>query len=331
MGRPSIGETMALRDKLLGKSAGIKAQAEAELAKTALQTPSTPRTAIGQASAFQLTIAEKDRELQAMMASKSSIEIDITELHEVPGRKRSLTLEQFNDLKGNLANNPLTSPVTVRKREQGGYEIIAGHNRIQAFKDLGRTKILSVVLDFTDDEADRSAFYSNLLAPSLPDFEKYLGFSERAKKMKFTQEQLADEAGISRQLVGFLLSYDHLPADALTVLHEAEDKSILGATAAQKLASLVKLGKQDRVTDAVRKLATGELSQSAAVAYASERNTQKLRKPESIVIRQGKKTFCSISKFTKDLRLSFSSEDDLSDELIEKIKMVIQGHVKEAE
>lgn len=320
---------MALRDKLQGKSAGIKAQADAEMAKPASQVPHAPRTAIGQASAFQMAIADKERELQAVIASKSSIQVSLLDLHEVPGRKRSLTNEQRSELKANLANNPLTSPITVRNREQGGYEIVAGHNRVEVFRDLGRDKILAVILELNDDEADRSAFYSNLLAPSLPDFEKFLGFSARARKKHFTQEQLADEAGISRQMVGFLLSYEHLPAEALQALVEAQDKTILGATAAQKLASLAKSGKQSRVVEAIRKLVSKELSQSAAVSYAVESGKSKPAKLAPIVIRHGKKTFCSISRSPKDLRLSFSAPEDLNDALIERVKSVIQAYAKE--
>ena len=89
----------------------------------------------------------------------------------------------------------------------------------------------------SDDEADRSAFYSNLLAPSLPDFEKFHWLSARAKSKKMTQEQLADEAGISRQLVGFLLSFDKLPKESIAALNSAADKSILSIAAADTLSN----------------------------------------------------------------------------------------------
>jgi len=141
---------------------------------------------------------------------KYESELPLTDLHEVPGRKRHLTIEQLSELKANLANNPLTTPIAVRRREEGGYEIIAGHNRVNAYRELGRTKILSVVFEMTEDEAERSAFYSNLLSPSLPDFEKFMGLRARMEHGKLTQEQVAKEAGVTQQSVSLLLSFSGL-------------------------------------------------------------------------------------------------------------------------
>lgn len=325
---------MSLKDKLQAKAAGIRSQAEAQLAKAheEIQAPSpapAPRTAIGQASAFQVAIAAKDREIQEILASKSSIEVLISDLHEIPGRRRNLTEYQFNELKANLASNPLTSPVTVRKRKEGGYELIAGHNRARAYKELGKENILAVILDLTDDEADRSAFYSNLLAPSLPDFEKYLGLSARIAKKGYTQEQVADEAGISRSLVAQLLAFDRLPSEALELLRNAPDKSVVGAAAAQKFVTLASGAGQGRVVEAIRKLIAGDLSQAAALAHAVE-TEKKPSKPEPIVIRQGKKTYCAITRTSKDLRLSFGSQETLDDELVEAVKSFVDGWSKRA-
>ena len=323
---------MALKDKLLAKANGIKTKAEAQLAKAHEETPApspaqAPRTAIGQASAFQVAIAAKDREIQEILANKSSTEVMISDLHEIPGRRRNLTEDQFNELKANLASNPLTSPVTVRKRKEGGYELIAGHNRARAYKELGKEKILAVILDLTDDEADRSAFYSNLLAPSLPDFEKYLGLSARIAKKGYTQEQVADESGISRSLVAQLLAFDRLPREALELLRNAPDKSVVGAAAAQKFVTLSSVAGKGRVVDAIRKLVAGELSQAAALAHAAE-SEKKSSKSAPIVIRQGKKTYCSIIRTPKDLRLSFGNQEHLDDELVEAVQSLVEGWSK---
>ena len=191
---------------------------------------------------------------------KFESELPLIELHEVPGRKRHLTIEQMAELRTNLANNPLTSPIAVRRREAGGYEIIAGHNRVQVYRDLGRTKILSIVLEMTADEAERAAFYSNLLSPALPDFEKFMGLRARMEHGNMTQEQVAKEAGVSQQSVSLLLSFSGLPKEAISILDAASDKGLLGASAATKLAQIAKKGKEGRVVEAVRQLADKKLS-----------------------------------------------------------------------
>ncbi len=258
---------------------------------------------------------------------KYESELPLIELHEVPGRKRHLTIEQFVELKANLANNPLTTPIAVRRREVGGYEIIAGHNRVHAYRELGRTKILSVVFEMTEDEAERSAFYSNLLSPSLPDFEKFMGLRARMEHGKLTQEQVAKEAGVSQQSVSLLLSFAGLPKEAISILDSASDKGLLGASAAAKLAQIAKNGKQGRVVEAVQQLADKKLSQIAAVGYAASENKIKPKVSIPKVIRSGKKSFCSIRRAEKDIRISFN--EPINEELFNELQTVIENHAKQ--
>jgi len=258
---------------------------------------------------------------------KYESELPLTDLHEVPGRKRHLTIEQLSELKANLANNPLTTPIAVRRRERGGYEIIAGHNRVNAYRELGRTKILSVVFEMTEDEAERSAFYSNLLSPSLPDFEKFMGLRARMEHGKLTQEQVAKEAGVTQQSVSLLLSFSGLPKDAIRILDGAADKGLLGASAAAKLALIAKNGKQGRVVEAVQQLVDGKLSQKAAVGYATSEEKAKPKATSPQIIRSGKKSFCSIRRAEKDIRISFN--EPVNEALYSELQKVIEKHAKQ--
>lgn len=258
---------------------------------------------------------------------KYESELPLTDLHEVPGRKRHLTIEQLSELKANLANNPLTTPIAVRRREEGGYEIIAGHNRVNAYRELGRTKILSVVFEMTEDEAERSAFYSNLLSPSLPDFEKFMGLRARMEHGKLTQEQVAKEAGVTQQSVSLLLSFSGLPKDAIRILDGAADKGLLGASAAAKLALIAKNGKQGRVVEAVQQLVDGKLSQKAAVGYATSEEKAKPKVTSPQIIRSGKKSFCSIRRAEKDIRISFN--EPVNEALYSELQKMIEKHAKQ--
>ena len=267
-------------DELMAKSA--KMRSVSEVRPEEVQNDPTPR--IGAVRTAKLEIIKYESELP------------LKELFEVPGRRRHLTSEQFAELKANLANNPLTSPVAVRRLEEGGYEIIAGHNRVEAYRELGRERILSVVVELTEDEAERSAFYSNLLSPALPDFEKYIGLRSRIDRGGMTQEQVANESGIAQQVVSRLLSFAGLPSEAIQLLEGASDKGLLGATAAVKLAQIAGTGKQGRVVEAIRQLAEGKLTQATAVTYAANEDKVKPQAPTPLVIRSCKKTFCTIRR-----------------------------------
>lgn len=298
-------------EEMMAKSA--KMRSVNEVRPEEVPTDATPR--IGAVRTAKLEIIKYESELP------------LTDLHEVTGRRRHLTPEQFSELKTNLSNNPLTSPIAVRRRKEGGYEIVAGHNRVQAYRELGRERIMSVVLELTEDEADRSAFYSNLLSPALPDFEKYMGLRARIEHGKLTQEQVAREAGILQQSVSLLMSFSGLPKAALTILESVPNKGLLGASAASKLSHIARNGKQGRVVDAVQQLVDGKLSQAAAVSYAAREDKTKPQTPAPLVIRSGKRSFCTFWRGERDIRISFS--DPVEEELRAELQAVVEKHAKQ--
>lgn len=319
---------MSLKSKMAGKNAALRADFDAFLAAPC-QEPQDhePRTAPGRMLGLQDKIysaevraSEAEARLEKIIAEKTNVELRIEELHEVADRRRLLSPEQFNELLENLKHNPLTSPVTVRIRKTGGYEIVAGHNRIEVFKQLGRNTIHAVVLSLDDDEAERSAFYSNLLSPTLPDYEKFLGFSARLRRKKFTHEQLAEEAGVSRTLIVLIMSFGDLPGKALEVIKSVP--ILFGYNAIHRLAALSKEGKADRVIDAIKLVAEKKLSQEAAVKYAaSEPNTHQ-EKADPTIIRSGKKTYCKVLQRGKDIRISFADEAHISEGVMELLKLL---------
>ena len=52
-----------------------------------------------------------------------------------------------------IGKSGLLSPIIVRPRDEGGYEIISGHRRFRAYQRLGIEEIPATVCDMTDEEA----------------------------------------------------------------------------------------------------------------------------------------------------------------------------------
>jgi ParB family chromosome partitioning protein len=269
-----------------------------------------PRTAPGQLMDLQGKYAHaKDRikELEALLAQGRSLEIPLDELHAVPGRRRKLTEEQFSELVENLRNNPLVQAITVRPRAAGGFEIVSGHNRVEAYRLLGRETITAVGLETADDLVELSAFYANLLQPSLPDYEKYLGFKRRQQQTGKSQAELAVEAGIPATTVSDLFSFDKLPPEALAHLSAAPQ--ILGSKAATRLAQATESGNGALVIEAVQMLAKdSRFTQSQAVAHATRaRSAETPARPQARVIKNGKQTFCRIQARGNRVVLEFAA------------------------
>jgi len=305
-----------LAERLLNKTAGVaKAVADNPTKPIAEQAPVTMPGQLGafrlEAQKYQERIKKLEVELKEAQDKAGSAELPLNELHEVPGRRRKLTEQQYNELKQNLRNNPLVTPVTVRQRKEGGFEVVSGSNRVAIFRELGRTHIPARVLDSDDTQAEINAFFANLLQADLPDFEKYLGFK---KIMEFqgelTHAEIAERAGVSRSFVTQLMAFDDLPNGAISILRD--QPATIGANAAQDLAALAKKGREAQVIEAITKVAAGELDQGKAVKHAATDPTTSTPapRPEAIKIRIGKATYCNIQRADKVLRLQFQSAEE---------------------
>ncbi len=287
-----------------------------------------PRTAPGQLMNLQgryVQALDENKTLKMRLQEAAPGELPISELREVAGRRRRLTGDQFEELTNNLKSNPLITPITVRKVTAGGYEIISGHNRVEAFKVLGRDRILAAVIESDDDQANLSAFYANLLQPDLPDFEKYLGFKDiEQRHPSLTKAEIARNAGVSASTISQLMSFGNLPDEAIRLLETRPE--ILGANAAQDLAKLHAQGKGLRVVEAIKKVATGEIDQAQAVKFAG---TDPIAKPrakgsEPVRVKAGKSVYCDLLRADKVLRLVFKSAEEAADAQ-EAIRLVLQG------
>lgn len=312
---------MSIYDKLGAKTAGIKARTvDKQAEKPARTAPGMFLNATQRLDAAEAKVEELEAKLKDAEATGVR-ELPLEDLHEVGGRRRKLTAQQYNELKENLRNNPLVTPITVRKRAAGGFEIVSGNNRVSAFRELGRTGIPAAVLDSDDDQAEINAFYANLLQPDLPDYEKYAGFKRIiARHPELTHAEVAEGAGVSRSFVSQLMAFDDLPADAIAILHDKPDA--LGANAAQDMAALVKKGRAEAVTRAIAKLANGEIDQARAVREAAADAASKVQtaKPEPIRIKVGRAAYCAIQRADKVLRIQFQSAEEAE---------AVQGAIRE--
>ena len=290
----------------------FQAEERARKAEEALENlkTSTGDSAVLQAAEADVFQTEEvlqaaEAALQEAMKSQPARMARLADLHEIPNRRRKLSAQQYAELRENLKNNPLTNPVTVRIREAGGYEIVAGHNRVTCYRDLGREEVPINVLHLDDDETERAAFYSNLLAPSLPDYEKYIGFKSRMANKGFTQAQLAAEAGVTQPYISTVMAFGELPPEAL--LYVAEAPELFGTRVIPKLVRLAKQGKANVVTEAIRKIATEGISQVAALQFAEGAALAASKRTAPLTVRQGKAKFCEIFRTDKSVRLSFAS------------------------
>lgn len=308
---------MSMKDRLAAKAAAIGMAPRPTPSSEATATR-PPKTAPGQLMSSLPFLAEKEKEIDALRTqleeaqqSAAQLEVPLNELHEVDGRRRNLTAEQYAELKDNLSKNALVQAITIRKRQSGGYEIISGHNRAAIYRELGREKIPAIVLQDIDDyRTEASALYANLFQSDLPDYEKYLGFTRLIQLTGKTQKEVAAESGADEKSVSRWLSFGDLPHEAHALIAAAPEK--LGGSAAMALASLSKEGKSLAVLDAIKAIVEGKLTQEAGVRQARSSKVEQgaPARPQPTAIRAGKTVYCKVLGSKQTLRLDFRSEEE---------------------
>jgi ParB family transcriptional regulator, chromosome partitioning protein len=310
---------VSIKDRLAAKSAMIGSTPKT--AKAVEDGPTRPKTAPGQLMSSLPFLAEKERELREMVQENETLreqlkngtatEVSLEELHEVPGRRRKLTPEQYAELKENLRRNLLVQAITVRKRAAGGgYEIVSGHNRVAIYRELGRDRIPAVFFQGADDYVtEASALYANLFQPDLTDFEKYLGFKKLLDQTGKTQKELAADSGADEKSVSRWMSFGDLPEGALKIIEYSP--SCIGGSAVMALAAIARDGNADAVISAVKAIASGAVTQEAGVRLAKESKvaTAKPARPTPVTIRQGKSVYCKVVGAKQSLRIDFQSEE----------------------
>jgi ParB family chromosome partitioning protein len=309
--RPSAIELM-----LQKKTEGVKEKIENRVAPSiADQKPVTMPGQLGafrlEAKAYVQQINDLQARLDQALEEGAKREIRLDQLTEIPGRRRKLTAAEYAELVANLEHNPLVTPITVRKREDGKFEIISGHNRAAAFRDLKRQTIPAVIADTDQAQADINAFYANLLQTDLSDYEKYLGFrmlQERFPDLK--QADIARQSGKSEALISALMSYQELPQEAIAILDS--DPYLLGSTAAHRMAQLAQKGRAEQVVAAIARIKDEGIDQNEAIKIASVDPIARsaAEKPKAVTVKQGRATYCQVQRASKVLRVSFKSEEE---------------------
>lgn len=261
-------------------------------------------------AALEESLAEARKQLEALEASPSAAAEDvlISTLVEVEGRRRILTPDEYAELRANLAANPLMYPIVYMPLEDGRNELIAGHNRVSIYRDdLGRDRIKGVPFKGTRMEAELGSVFSNLLAPSLPDFEKYRQFVRMQDLSGLAQTDIIRLSGLTQGHVARIFSFANLPEEVKKLI--AQKPHRLGGHAAQKLAMLSEQGHAAGVIEAVKQLVENDkLTQENAVTLASPKPKSVTTQPAQ-TFNRGKRKVCEMSVRNGVIGLRFNGKD----------------------
>ena len=139
-------------------------------------------------------------------------EVPLSELHPFVGHPFEVRDdEDMQKLVDSIRENGVLTNLTVRRRAEGGYEIISGHRRFHAAQRAGLDRVKVQVWDIDDDQAIISMVDSNIQREHISPMEK-----ARAYRMKYDalKRQGCRTDLTSPQVAAKLRTDDRVAADA---------------------------------------------------------------------------------------------------------------------
>lgn len=114
--------------------------------------------------------------------------------------REKLNQESLDELKESLKEDGQWDPIIVRQKGER-YEVIAGHRRVQAAKELGWAEIDATVRDIDETEALFLALKTNLIREEMTEREQGKILHQIASNLSLSNAQIAQKIGKSKDWV----------------------------------------------------------------------------------------------------------------------------------
>lgn len=188
-------------------------------------------------SVDELFTTQEERELAQR---ETVMDIPLTEISDFPNHPFKVTVdEKLLEMADSVKRYGVLVPAIVRPKQNGGYEMIAGHRRKKASELAERPTLNCIVRDLTDDEAIIIMVDSNLQREVILPSEKAFAYKMKLDAMKRqgqrtdltstpmepkfstrSNEQLAAESPDSRAQIQRFIRLTHLIPELLDMVDE---------------------------------------------------------------------------------------------------------------
>lgn len=168
------------------------------------------------------------------------IEVKLSDLHTFKNHPfRVVDDEKMQETVDSIKEHGVLVPGIVRRRINGGYEIISGHRRKRACELAGLDTMPVFVRDLTDDEAVIVMVDSNIQREEILPSEKAKAYKMKYEAMKHqgiskgegrSLEQMSEEVGESKTTIQRYISIADMNEDLLQMIDEKKIGLTQGVT-----------------------------------------------------------------------------------------------------
>lgn len=141
-------------------------------------------------------------------------EIDLHLIAPNPDQpRRTFDEEAIEELATSIKELGIIQPLSLRKLDDGTYQIIAGERRWRAAKIAGLSSVPAYVRTVSDAEVTEMALIENIQREDLNAIEVALAFKKLIDQYNLTQDRLSERVGKKRATIANHLRLLRLPAE----------------------------------------------------------------------------------------------------------------------
>ncbi|MFD9792133.1 ParB/RepB/Spo0J family partition protein [Streptomyces sp. NPDC059070] len=245
--------------------------------------------------------------------------LKVAQIHRNPGQPRkAFDEEALKELAGSIRQHGLLQPVVVRKRDTGGYELIAGERRFRAVEKLGNITIEAKILlpggaGISDMDSFEKAMAENLNRQDMLPLEEARGFKRVLDEREdATTESVAATFSKSVAYVTQRLALLALRPE----IQAAVDARHIGTQAAVQIAALTKEN-QKAVFEDFKKGDKSE-NQLVHIAYAMRKQEQTAAQDSMVEVKE-----MTPEEKSQHSRTQTKTKSDLDD--IERVRELLDN------
>ena len=155
--------------------------------------------------------------------SSSISEVPVSKIKANPHQpRREFAAEALNELAESIRQIGIIQPITLRKMDDGTYQIIAGERRWRASQMAGLSSIPAYIRTADDENMMQMALVENIQREDLNAIEIALAYQNLIEQYDLTQEKLSEKVGKNRATIANFLRLLKLPAQVQMALQNKE-------------------------------------------------------------------------------------------------------------
>lgn len=180
--------------------------------------------------------------------------IPVGVIHPNPNQPRRFFDEyELSGLAESIRCNGLIQPLSVRRREDGSYELIAGERRLRASRMAGLSEVPCIIHQVDDSRSALFSLLENLQRRDLSMFEEAEGIERLIREFKITQQDAAERLGIAQSTLANKLRL-------LRLTREQRERIVLAQLTERHARALVRLPSEKLREEALDKIIADQMN-----------------------------------------------------------------------